>query len=194
VDARRDQDELVEEMSAALDGHAGHAGVFTQPIEMRVNEMVAGIRADVGIKLFGDDFDVLVRRADEIRARREDPRARRRHVEQLTGQAMLVIDVDREAPAATASPSATILEVIDSLGTRKVGEVIEGQRRFDLVLRSTTTRASSRRQIGRVLIRTSAGRRCRCRGRQHRGGRGTVDHPARVGEAARGRPGERARP
>ncbi len=61
------QDELVESMSATLEGMPGMRSVFTQPIEMRVNEMIAGIRSTVGIKLFGDDFNQLRERADQIR-------------------------------------------------------------------------------------------------------------------------------
>ena len=58
--------ELVEEMSWVLDGLPGMRSIFSQPIEMRVNEMLAGIRTDVGVKLFGDDFDILAEKAAEV--------------------------------------------------------------------------------------------------------------------------------
>ncbi len=152
------QDDLVVAMSRTLEGMPGMRSVFTQPIEMRVNEMIAGIRSDVGIKLFGDDFDELRERADEIRrAVREIPGASDVTVEQLTGQAMLTIDVDRRAAGRYGVPVGEILEVIDSLGTRKVGQVIDGQRRFDLVLRLGDDARSSAERIGRVLIRTEGG-------------------------------------
>src|SRR5690606_11575532 len=110
--------------------------IFTQPIEMRVNEMIAGIRSDVGIKLFGDDFDRLRDKADEIRRAVERiPGAADVTVEQLTGQAMLTIDVDRQAAGRYGIPVGEILEMVESLGTRKIGQVIDGQRRFDLALR-----------------------------------------------------------
>nr|WP_276600242.1 efflux RND transporter permease subunit [Nannocystis sp. ILAH1] len=125
------QDELVQAMAAELEGMPGMRSVFTQPIEMRVNEMVAAVRADVGIKLFGDDF--------------------------LTGQAMLVIEVDRQAAGRHGLPVGEILEVIESLGTRKVGEVVEGQRRVDLVLRLNDDARGSAERIGRVLITTASG-------------------------------------
>ena len=96
--------------------------LFTQPIEMRLNEMVAGIRADVGIKLFGDDFETLRTKAEDIRRVVEAiPGAADVRVEQLTGQAMLTIDVDREAAGRYGIPVSEILEVIETLGTRKVG-------------------------------------------------------------------------
>jgi cobalt-zinc-cadmium resistance protein CzcA len=152
------QDELVRAMAAELEGMPGMRSVFTQPIEMRVNEMVAGVRADVGIKLFGDDFDVLRDKADEIRRAVESlPGASDVTVEQLTGQAMLVIEVDRQAAGRHGIPVGEILEVIESLGTRKVGEVVEGQRRFDLVLRLGDEARSSAERIGRVLITTVSG-------------------------------------
>ncbi|WP_428261510.1 efflux RND transporter permease subunit [Haliangium sp.] len=152
------QDGLVEAMSATLEGMPGMRSVFTQPIEMRVNEMVAGIRSDVGIKLFGDDFDELRQRADEIRRAVEAiPGAADVTVEQLTGQAMLTIDVDRQAAGRYGVPVGEILEVIESLGTRKLGQVVDGQRRFDLVLRLGDDARSSAERIGQVLIRTAAG-------------------------------------
>ncbi|MCX4242578.1 efflux RND transporter permease subunit [Paraliomyxa miuraensis] len=152
------QDELVEAMSATLEGMPGMRSVFTQPIEMRVNEMIAGIRSDVGIKLFGDDFDQLRDKADEIRrAVEEIPGAADVTVEQLTGQAMLVIEVDRQAAGRYGVPVGEILEVVESLGTRTMGQVIEDQRRFDLVLRLGDDARSSAERIGQVLIRTEGG-------------------------------------
>ena len=152
------QDELVASMSATLEGMPGMRSVFTQPIEMRVNEMIAGIRSDVGIKLFGDDFEQLRNKADEIRRAVEQiPGAVDVTVEQLTGQAMLSIDVDRQAAGRYGIPVGQILEVVESLGTRKVGQVIEGQRRFDLVLRLGDDTRSSADRIRQVLIRTEAG-------------------------------------
>lgn len=152
------QDELVDSMSRALEGMPGMRSVFTQPIEMRVNEMIAGIRTDIGIKLFGDDFEQLRVKADEIRRVIEEiPGAADVTVEQLTGQAMLTIDVDRQAAGRYGIPVGEILEMVESLGTRKVGEVVEGQRRFDLVLRLGDDARSSAERIGQVLIRTEDG-------------------------------------
>ncbi len=145
-------------MSAALEGMPGMRTIFTQPIEMRVNEMVAGIRSDLGIKLFGDDFDVLSEHADRIvRALEEIPGAADVSVEQLTGQAMLTIDVDREAAGRFGIPVGEVLDHIESLGTRQVGEIVEGQRRFDLVLRLDDEARSSEERIGRILVRSATG-------------------------------------
>jgi cobalt-zinc-cadmium resistance protein CzcA len=152
------QEGIVDAMSATLEGMPGMRSIFTQPIEMRVNEMLAGIRSDVGVKLFGDDFETLADTADEIsRAIERIPGAADVTVEQLTGQAMLSIDVDREAAGRFGIPVGEILGVVESLGTRKIGQVIEGQRRFDLVLRVGEDARSSAERIEQLLIRTGSG-------------------------------------
>jgi cobalt-zinc-cadmium resistance protein CzcA len=152
------QAELVAAMADALEGMPGMRSVFTQPIEMRVNEMVAGIRADVGIKVFGDDFATLQASAAAIRTVLERiPGAADISVEQLGGQATLTITVDREACGRLGVPVGEVLEVVESLGTRKLGEIVEGQRRFDLVLRLADDQRDSAAAIGAVLVRTRGG-------------------------------------
>ena len=152
------QDDLVAAMSAALEGLPGMRSIFTQPIEMRVNEMVAGIRADLGVKVFGDDFTVLAAKAEEIRqAIARVPGARDVAVEQLTGQAVLAIDVDRRAAGRYGIPAGDVLDAIESLGTRKVGEVLEGQRRFDVVMRWSDEARSSAESIADISIRSATG-------------------------------------
>jgi cobalt-zinc-cadmium resistance protein CzcA len=154
------QDELVQTMSATLEGMPGMRMVFTQPIEMRMNEMIAGIRADVGVKLFGDDFDVLKAKADEIRRVIEaTPGAADVTVEQITGLPILQIEIDRQAIARYAVPAEEVLRVVEALGTRKVGEVVEGQRRFDLAVRLDERYRTDAEQVGRILIATSSGER-----------------------------------
>ena len=131
----RTQDELMAAMSDALDGLPGMRAIFTQPIEMRMNEMVAGIRADLGIKLFADDFETLRTKADEIRRVVEAVRgAGDVSVEQVTGLPLLRVEVNRDAIAQYGIPAHEVLELIESLGSRRVGEIVEAQRRFDLVL------------------------------------------------------------
>ena len=154
------QDELMRLMTKDLENMPGMRSAFTQPIEMRMNEMIAGLRADVGIKLYGDDFEVLRAKANEIRTVVENiPGAADVSVDQLTGLPMLAIEVDREAAGRHGIPVAEVLEVVDALGTRKVGEVIEGQRRFDLVIRLDEASRLSADRIGQILVSTPEGRR-----------------------------------
>ena len=156
----RTQDELVRQMSAELEGMPGMRTVFTQPIEMRLNEMIAGIRADVGVKLFGDDFEVLREKADEIRSVVEGTTgAADVTVEQLTGAPVLQITVDREAIARFGIPAQEVLEVVESMANRRVGEIVEGQRRFDLAVRIDERFMDDPAGIGRILLTTAGGER-----------------------------------
>lgn len=154
------QEELVAAMNEDLEMMPGMNMVFTQPIEMRVNEMLSGVRADVAIKLFGDDFDVLREKADEIRRLIEEtPGAADVTVEQITGLPIRQIEIDREAIARYGIPAEEILEVVEALGTLKVGEVVEGQRRFDLAVRLDERYRENPRQIGRILVAAPGGER-----------------------------------
>ena len=156
----RTQDELMHEMSGVLDGMPGMRAIFTQPIEMRMNEMIAGIRADVGIKLFGDDFDLLRAKADEIgRVVEGVDGAADVTVEQITGLPILRIEVDRGAIARYGIPADEVLALVESLGGRRVGEVVEGQMRFDLVLRLDDRFREDPRRIERLPITAPGGQR-----------------------------------
>ena len=130
------QDELVAEMKAELEDMPGMRMSFLQPIEMRVNEMIAGVRSDLGIKVFGDDLDVLKATAREVESIvRGIPGAADVTVEQVTGQPVLQVAVDRTAAGRYGIPAREILDVVEAVGARVTGEVREGERRFDLAVR-----------------------------------------------------------
>ena len=154
------QVDLTAQLSAALDGMPGMRSVFTQPIEMRMNEMIAGIRADVGVKLYGDDFAVLEAKAAEIQRVVAGIRgAADVTVEQLTGLPVLRIEVDREACARFGVDGQEVLELVESMGTRSVGEIIEGQMRFALVLRLADRYRDNPDLLKRLPVRAPDGQR-----------------------------------
>jgi cobalt-zinc-cadmium resistance protein CzcA len=154
------QDELVSAMQEKLSGLPGMRMVFTQPIEMRVNEMIAGVRADVGVKLFGDDFDVLKAKAREIEAvMKRVPGAADVFVEQLTGQPVLQIEVDREAIARHGIPAREVLDAIAALGTREVGVLQEGERRFPIAITLDQRYRTDASAVGRILVTATNGDR-----------------------------------
>ncbi len=154
------QAELVEHMSADLETMPGMRAIFTQPIEMRVNEMTAGIRADVGVKLFGDDIEVLRAKAQEIQELLETiPGAADASPEQITGQPVLQIDVDQDAIARYGVPARHVLEMVEAIGQIKVGQVRQGQRRFDLAVRLVDRYRTDPEAVGRILVPTAAGER-----------------------------------
>jgi cobalt-zinc-cadmium resistance protein CzcA len=156
----RTEDELVQEMAVAIEGLPAMRAVFTQPIEMRVNEMNAGIRSDLGVILFGDDFDVLRAKGREIEAAlREIPGAQDVVTEQVTGQPVLRIEVDREAIARHGVPARDVLAMVQALGPVEVGSVQEGQLRFPIAIRIDDAHRGSADAIGRLLVSAPNGDR-----------------------------------
>jgi cobalt-zinc-cadmium resistance protein CzcA len=154
------KDALVRAMQKELEGMPGMRMIFTQPIEMRVNEMLAGIRADVGIKLYGDDFDMLKEKAGEIQAVVEGlPNATDVTTEQITGLPVLKIEVDRDQIARYGVAVDDVLRYVEALGTRKVGEIREGQRRFDLVVRLPDRYRDNPDEIRSITITSETGQR-----------------------------------
>lgn len=154
------QDELVRVMSEELSSLPGMRMVFTQPIEMRVNEMIAGIRTDVGIKLFGDDFATLKAKAREIEAVvKAIPGAADVLTEQLTGQPVLEIAADRQAIARHGIPVKDVLQAVEALGSREAGAVQEGERRFPIALRLEDTYRSDPQRVESILVSAANGDR-----------------------------------
>ena len=152
------QAELIRQMSEVVDDLPGLNMIFTQPIEMRLNEMVAGIRSDVGIKVYGDDFDELVRLSDRIqRILLTIPGADEVSGDQLTGQPMLQIAVDQRQIARHGVPANDVLDVIEAVGSRRAGEVFEGQRRFPLAVRLPEDHRNDPETLGSTLIPTENG-------------------------------------
>jgi heavy metal efflux system protein len=154
------QDELAAEMKAELEDMPGMRMSFLQPIEMRVNEMIAGVRSDVGIKVFGDDLDVLKATAREIEGVvRQIPGAADVTVEQVTGQPVLQIAVDRAAIGRHGIPARDVLDIVEAVGTRVTGQVREGERRFDLAVRLRDEYRDDPAKLATIPVRTPDGDR-----------------------------------
>jgi cobalt-zinc-cadmium resistance protein CzcA len=156
----RTQADLVERMAADLSSMPGMRMVFTQPIEMRMNEMIAGARSDLAVGLFGTDFAALRERAREVEAAlRAIPGAADVVVEQITGQPVLEIVVDRQAIARHGVPAADVLSAVEALGGRHVGAVQDGDRRVPIVLRLDDRARGDAGAIGRILVGGESGDR-----------------------------------
>jgi cobalt-zinc-cadmium resistance protein CzcA len=156
----RTQDELehlIEEEFSALPGQRLS---FTQPIEQRVNEMTSGVRSEVAVKLFGDDFGVLTARARQVQeilasvAGHADV-----NVEQLAGQPVLQVRVQQDQLARYGVPARKVLELIEALGGRAVGEVIEGELRFPLVVRLPERWRMSPEAVRSIMVTAPSGER-----------------------------------
>ena len=154
------QDELVSAMAEVTEKLPGMRAVYSQPIEMRINEMVAGIRADVGIKLFGDDLDVLKEKAAEIeRVVKSIKGAADVSTEQISGLPILRIEVDRDALSRYGVPARHVLDTISEAGGIKVGEVLEPGRRFPLAVRLPISYRDDPRALEKIVIPTASGQR-----------------------------------
>lgn len=154
------QAELVTLIEKELRGIPGQKLAFSQPIELRMNEMISGVRSDLGIKLFGDDFKVLTEEAAKIEAALKtiDGNADV-SVEQVTGQPVLQIQLKQDEIARYGVPAKTVLDIIQSVGTLPVAEVVEGQLRFPLIVRLPEKWRASPDAIGAILVATPAGER-----------------------------------
>ncbi len=154
------QNELVTEMEKELKVFPGMRMVFTQPIEMRVNEMIAGIRSDVGIKIFGDDFETLKTKAKEIeKVVKSIQGAADVSTEQSTGQPLVQVEIDREAISRCGIPAREVLEVVEALGGRDAGEMQEGDRRFPIAVRISDRHRVETEDLGRILVTAAGGER-----------------------------------
>ncbi len=154
------QDDLVRVMERRLSALPGMRMIFTQPIEMRVNEMIAGVRSDVGVKLFGDDFATLKAKSREIeRVMRNTRGAADVFAEQVTGQPMVEIVVDREAIARHGITAREVLDVVEALGTREVGEMQEGERRFPITVRLDDQYRTDVAAVARIQVTAASGAR-----------------------------------
>jgi len=152
------QQELAAGIEQVVKEFPGINAVLTQPIEMRMNEMIAGIRSDIGIKIYGDDLETLRRLSDDVQEVLLDIRgAGEISGEQITGQPVLQVKVDPEAIGRYGMPTRDVLDVVEAVGSRQVGEIREGQRRFPLAVRLPDAQRTDPQALAATLIPTIAG-------------------------------------
>ncbi|WP_448230143.1 efflux RND transporter permease subunit [Pseudoxanthomonas mexicana] len=136
-DPRKTKAALVAEIETAVKQIPGNNYEFTQPIQMRMNELISGVRADVAIKVYGDDLDTLVRLGEQVEtvAKAVDGAADVR-LEQATGLPLLTITPDRQALIRYGlNPGDVQHTVATAVGGEVAGQLFEGDRRFDIVVR-----------------------------------------------------------
>lgn len=156
----KNQEELVIQLSRSMQGLPGMKSAFSQPIEMRVNEMTAGIRTDLGIKIFGADFDQLVAIAQQVESIvNRTYGAKGASTEQITGQPILRIKVRPEDIARFGISTNDVLSLIETIGGRENGEVYEKQMRFDLAVKLAEDYRKDPEAVKKILISTEDGKR-----------------------------------
>ena len=128
---------LIQAIDEALQAHVtGAIFSYSQPIELRVSELISGVRSDLAVHIYGDDLALLKEKADQVAAVLQTvPGAADVKAEQTVGLPMLRIRVDREAIARYGIHAADVLDVVETLGGKELGVVLEGQRRFTLQAR-----------------------------------------------------------
>jgi cobalt-zinc-cadmium resistance protein CzcA len=129
--------EVVEKIEKAAATQIGNAYEITQPIQMRFNELISGVRSDVAVKVYGDEFAAMERTANEIaRVLRTTRGAADVRVEQVSGLPMITAEVDRAGAALYGLHAADAADAVQiALAGREAGRVFEGDRRFDVVVR-----------------------------------------------------------
>ncbi len=130
-------DELRTRMLQFVNQIPGNNSEFSQPIELRFNELISGVRSDIGVKVFGDDMQILNQEAEKIAQQlRSIPGASEVKVEQTDGLPLLNVDVDHALAAQYGLSVKSIQDIVAaSIGGQSVGQILQGDRRFDFVIR-----------------------------------------------------------
>lgn len=154
-DPTRSKADLVAAMQVAVMKIPGNNYEFTQPIQMRFNELISGVRSDVAVKVFGDDMDVMNATAAEISEVLESiPGAADVKVEQTTGLPMLTLNIDRSKASRLGLNVNDIQEALSiAVGGREAGLVFQGDRRFDILVRLPDEARGNLDAIRRIPIR-----------------------------------------
>ena len=138
---KKSRDELLAAVQEVVGSLPGNNYEFSQPIQLRFNELISGVRSDVAVKVFGDDMNVMNDTAARIAAILEKiPGASEVKIEQTTGLPMLTVDIDRDKTARYGLNVGGVQETISTaIGGREAGTMFEGDRRFDIVVRLPET-------------------------------------------------------
>ncbi|MCB9772637.1 MAG: efflux RND transporter permease subunit [Candidatus Omnitrophica bacterium] len=155
----KSKEELVEKIRESLSKIPGIGLNVSQPIALRVDELISGVKSQIAIKLFGDDMDTLKNKADEIAKivskvkGVEDLR-----VEQVSGQSYVEVNINRRQIARYGINVADVQEIIETaVGGKAATEVFEGEKRFDVLLRFPEDKRNSIETIGNILVNAPKG-------------------------------------
>ncbi|MDB5338252.1 MAG: czcA 9 [Planctomycetaceae bacterium] len=152
------QSDLVDLMVKEVEDVKGQITWFTQPIELRINEMVSGVRADVALKIFGEDLDVLINKGGEVqKVLGKIQGCSDLSIEQVKGQPILRISLRQDELARYGIPAREVLDLVESIGSKVIGEVLEGQLRYPLVARLPEHLREDPEAIGRIMLTAPGG-------------------------------------
>lgn len=148
------QEELAQRIDEVFEKLPGDGGEIQQPIELRFNELIAGVRGDIAVKVYGDDMEIMLAYANKIASILKEVRGGEDiKVEQVTGLPVLEIEIDRAAIARYGLNVKDVQEVISiAMGGEEAGQVLEGDRRFPLVARLPEKLRGNIQAIGNLPI------------------------------------------
>lgn len=154
-----DQEIMVEHIRDAIGEPPGVIVNYTQPIDMSVDELLEGVQAELAVKLFGEDLDLLLQKANEIAAALgEVDGARDVQVDQVTGSPQLLIQIDREAAARYNLNVGDIQRVVQAgIGGAEAGMIFEGIRRYEILVRYPEAYRNTVESIRETIIRSTTG-------------------------------------
>lgn len=155
----KNRDELITKIDKALEKEVpGNLFSYSQPIEMRTRELASGVRSDLAITLYGDDLNVLKEKADDIvSAVNKVPGAADVRAEQTSGLPNLRVIVRRDQIARYGINARDVLDAVETIGGKQIGQVLENQRRFPLQVRFTPEDRDDLRKIGELKVASSSG-------------------------------------
>jgi heavy metal efflux system protein len=156
------QDDIAEKMREVLEKYIpGVQIIMAQPISDRVDELLTGVRADVAVKIFGEDLDILKQRADEIaRIAGTVKGATEIKVEKVSGQQYLNITIDRQAIARHGINTADVHDIVETaVGGKIATEIFEGQRRFSAAVRYPESFRDNEEAIRNIMLTSPNGSR-----------------------------------
>ncbi len=155
------RDDLIKAITKKLNGVPGVVFNFTQPLEMRMDEVISGVRADVAVKLFGDDFDKLQQNAERIQKVLERvPGAADVQIEALGGAGELQFEIKRDEMARYGVHVTDIKQVLETaMGGQIATGVIDGRRQIDVVVKVPEARRRDNQSILALLLPTPNGER-----------------------------------
>jgi len=155
------QEKIADEMRRKLATIPGINLVMSQPISDRVDEMVTGVRADVAVKIFGDDLDTLVEKAQQVAQVASSIRGTQdTRVDRVGGQQYLTIDIDRSAIARYGLNASDVNDTIEmAIAGKSATEIYEGERRFEAIVRLPESDRSSIEEIKQITVSTPSGPR-----------------------------------
>ncbi|MEP9319619.1 CusA/CzcA family heavy metal efflux RND transporter [Pseudomonas sp. LABIM340] len=153
-DPKKSRAQLEAEIQEAANGVPGSAYELSQPIQLRFNELISGVRSDVAVKVFGDDMGVLNQTAEQIAGvLRQVQGSSEVKVEQTSGLPVLTVNIDRQRAARYGLNVGDIQDnVAVAIGGRQAGTLFEGDRRFDLIVRLPENLRSDIDALSRMLI------------------------------------------